>query len=99
MIPHHLSMFYVYILRSIKNGKCYIGLSNDLNRRLEQHNAGQSYWTRRYMPFELVYYEAYRSLEDAKERERKLKHFKKGYTDLEKRLKNSLDLLSRGGGG
>lgn len=99
MIPHQLSMYYVYIIRSEKNGQCYIGLSNDVYRRLEEHNRGESYWTRTRGPFELIYYEAYRSLEDAKQREKKLKRFKKGYTDLKNRLAHSIEMLSKVGGG
>lgn len=99
MIPHQLPMYYVYIIRSKKNGQCYIGLSNDVHRRLEEHDEGKSYWTRSRGPFELIYYEAYRSLDDAKEREKRLKRFKKGYSDLKKRLTYSLEVTSGVGGG
>ena len=96
MIPHQLSMFYVYVLKSMVSDKLYVGLTNDLDRRIAHHNEGRSYWTKRHAPFELVYYEAFRAVEDAKERERKLKYFKKGYYDLKKRIVHS---LSKVGGG
>jgi len=35
-------MFYVYILKSEKDGKLYIGYTNDLKRRLEEHNSGKN---------------------------------------------------------
>lgn len=95
MIPYQPSMFYVYFLKSQKNGKLYIELTN-LKTRINEHNEGKSYWTKRHMPFELIYYEAYRAFEDAKEREKKLKYFKKGFYDLRKRISHSL--LEVGGG-
>jgi hypothetical protein len=46
-----------------------------------------------------VYHEAYRSFEDARMREKRLKQFKKGYTELKKRLKKSIEPVCDGGGG
>lgn len=92
-------MYYVYVIRSKQNGKLYVGSTNDLRRRLKEHNEGKSCWTKRHFPFELVYYEAYLALEDARQREKRIKQFKKGYTELKKRLGRSLALLSSGGGG
>jgi len=57
---------------------------------MNEHNKGKCYWTKRYAPFEVVYYEAYRSPDDAKEREKKLKCFKKSYSELKKRIIRSL---------
>jgi len=68
--------FYVYILQSIKDGKLYIGCSNDLRRRLKEHNEGLSISTKSRTPFELIYYEAYRNRKDAEKRER---FFKTGW--------------------
>ena len=92
-------MSYVYLIRSRKNGSLYIGFTVNLRRRLAQHNQGGSRWTKSRAPFELVYYEAYRSFEDARMREKRLKQFKKGYTELKKRLKKSIELACDGGGG
>ena len=99
MIPHHFPMYYVYVIKSKKTGEHYIGWTNDIDRRLEEHNQGQTYWTKSRTPFEMVYYEAYRSLEDAKIREKKLKHFKNSYAELRKRLCHSIEVLSESGGG
>lgn len=70
-----------------------------MSRRVTEHNNGKSYWTKSRGPFELIYYEAYRSLEDAKMREKKLKQFKNSYTELKKRLSNSIEILTESGGG
>ena len=69
----------------------YIGSTNDLHKRLREHNNGKSRSTKRYIPWELVYYEAYISEVDAREREKKLKHHGKGLAELKKRIKNSLE--------
>ncbi|MDO8514062.1 MAG: GIY-YIG nuclease family protein [bacterium] len=83
-------MFYVYVLKSEKDGKLYIGHSNDLKRRLAEHNDGKSMSTKVRKPFKLVYYEAYASSSDAKYREHQLKRFSGATTHLRKRIKNSL---------
>ena len=68
----------------------YIGYSDDLKRRLAEHNEGRSKSTKYKIPFELVYYEAYRSKSDARYRESNLKDFAQAYIALRKRIKNSL---------
>jgi len=83
-------MFYVYLLQSLKDKKLYIGYTNDLRRRFAEHNKGESKSTRNRRPFRLVYYEAFLSQIDAKNRERKLKLFKNTYNHLKKRIVNSL---------
>lgn len=66
-------MFYVYVLKSEKDHELYIGSTNDLRRRLREHQAGRSFSTSFRKPFALVYYEAYRNEQDARTREQKLK--------------------------
>ena len=83
-------MFFVYILK-MSDGRLYIGYTNDLKRRLSQHKAGESAFTKKYLPVELVYCEMYKSRIDALERERKLKQHKKGFAQLRNRIKKSLD--------
>lgn len=83
-------MYYVYIIKSKKTGKLYIGSTQDLRARLTQHNMGYSQATKAGAPYELVYYEAYKAQPDAIVREQKLKHFKQGYSRLKERLKFSL---------
>lgn len=66
-------MWYVYILRSKKDGENYVGMTNDLRKRLSWHNAGKVQSTVLRRPFELIYYEAHYSKYDAAARERFLK--------------------------
>lgn len=66
-------MHYVYVLRSIKDGRFYTGYTTNLKRRLTEHNAGKVFSTKHRSPFELIYYEACRHQEDALRRERYLK--------------------------
>ena len=66
-------MNYVYVLKSTKDNELYIGSTTDLRRRLREHNEGKAFSTKLRRPFELVYYEAYRGLEDARDREKALK--------------------------
>jgi putative endonuclease len=65
-------MHYVYVLRSLKDGKLYTGYAEDLQRRLEEHNTGKIQSTRFRTPFEIVYYEAGRNQKDALHREKYL---------------------------
>lgn len=83
-------MFYVYVLKSVTNKSLYIGQTNDLKRRFHEHNTGQSQFTKSRGPYKLIYYEAYQSAKDAKRRELKLKQFKNSYTELKKRIGDSL---------
>lgn len=80
-------MYYVYVLRSIKDGKLYNGYSSNLRQRLKEHNKGLIGVTKYRRPFELIYYEAYRNQQDATLRE---KYFKTqwGRNYLKKVLKN-----------
>jgi len=66
-------MVYVYILKSIKYPKTYVGSTINFNKRFQEHNNGQSIFTKRYKPWKLVYKEKYKDLNDARARE---KYFK-----------------------
>lgn len=66
-------MYYVYILKSPKNGKLYKGCTIDLKRRLKEHNSGKSTFTRDNGPWKLVYYEVFSSKTDAEREEEFLK--------------------------
>jgi putative endonuclease len=65
--------FYVYVLESIKNGERYIGYTNNIKRRLEEHKKRQSLSTKFMIPFKLIYFEGCTNSEDAQRRERYLK--------------------------
>ncbi len=64
---------YVYVLRSLADGKFYVGMAQDLRVRLAQHQAGEVTSTKSRRPFELIYYEACRNIHDAARRENYLK--------------------------
>jgi len=66
-------MFYTYVLKSKKDGNLYIGWSNDLKSRVEEHNNGLVISTKYRLPMQLVYYEACLSKELAIMREKQLK--------------------------
>ncbi|MBI2515231.1 GIY-YIG nuclease family protein [Candidatus Wolfebacteria bacterium] len=78
--------FYTYVLRSNKDDRNYIGCTNNLRRRIEEHNRGKNFSTKNRTPFQLIYFEACRSEEDAKQREKYLKSTV-GRRFLKKRLR------------
>lgn len=83
-------MFYLYILKSKKDNELYIGSTNDLRKRLKEHNSGLVRSTRPRRPFEIVYYEAYKSEKDARKRERNLKLRSRAFAQLKKRIEGSI---------
>jgi putative endonuclease len=69
-----MRVFYVYILASKKGGTLYIGVTNDIDRRIFEHRGGRgSIFARRYGVFRLVYYETYPTAMEAISREKSLK--------------------------
>jgi putative endonuclease len=67
-------MWFVYVLYSVESGKTYVGFSNDVDRRLFEHNVSESKgFTLRYRPWTLIRREAYESKPEATKRERFLK--------------------------
>lgn len=84
-------MYYVYLLKSKKNNnEIYIGSTNNLKRRFSEHNLGKEISTARYKPWKLLYYEAYQSEKDARNREMRLKNHGNSIKQLKKRIKESL---------
>jgi len=80
-------MYYTYVLKSLKDGKFYIGYTSNLEKRLIEHNEGITKSTAYRRPLVLVYYEACRSQKDAMHREKYLKTTY-GHRYLKNRLKN-----------
>ena len=62
-------MFYIYILQSLKDGKTYTGYSDNINRRLKEHNSGKSKSTKNRSPFKLLFSEEFKTEQEAKQRE------------------------------
>ena len=72
--------YYVYILASGRYGTLYIGITNDLRRRLEQHQSGAvSSFTRRYRVYRLVHVETFDDPEAAIVREKRLKKWNRDW--------------------
>ena len=82
-------MYYVYAFYDKTRKIFYIGYTNDLKRRVSEHNQGKTQTTSRMSEKSLVYFEACLSKKDASDREKQLKTgFGRGY--LKKRLKDYL---------
>jgi len=84
-------MFYVYVLKSEVDKKLYIGYTDDLKRRISEHNQGKTKSIKHRMPFELIYYEAYKNKTDARKREIELKNNSYQKEQLLKKIGNSLN--------
>ncbi|MCX8057013.1 MAG: GIY-YIG nuclease family protein [Ignavibacteria bacterium] len=69
-------MHYLYILKSKITNKYYIGVSENVQRRLEFHNTIEKGFTSRYRPWELVYIQEFKNKSDALKAEKKLKSWK-----------------------
>ena len=81
--------YYIYILKSLKDGNLYTGYTNNLKSRLEKHNNGEVSSTKNRRPFELIYFEGCLNQQDATHREKYLKtSWGKRY--LKERMKNYL---------
>ncbi len=89
-------MWHVYVLESKIDGDKYVGLTNDLKRRLNMHNTGQVLATKNRFPFKIIYLETYLNKYDAAAREKFLKSgWGKNY--LNRVLKNYLYNKKLGG--
>jgi putative endonuclease len=84
-----MTMYYVYVLKSIKDGKLYTRKTSNLKRRIREHNSGKVISTKARRPLELVFYEAFLHKTDAGRDEI---FFKSGYGRevLKDKLLNSL---------
>jgi putative endonuclease len=73
MVAAKSNMYYVYILRSQRDGKLYTGYSANLKRRIQEHKQKKTHTTARMGKISLIYYEAFISEKDARDREKYLK--------------------------
>ena len=84
-------MYYIYVIQHTKTKQIYVGITNDLKRRLREHNTGRQKATlRKEGKRVFIYCEVYRSKEDAERRERKIKQHGSNIRWLKDRIKNSL---------
>ena len=90
-----MKSYYVYILSSQKNGTLYIGVTNDLKRRVYEHkNNLLEGFTKKYKVHQLVYFENTNDVRSALEREKQLKNWKRIWKInlIEEKNKNWEDL-------
>jgi putative endonuclease len=74
------SRYYVCILASRRHGTLYIGVTNSVQKRMEEHRSGKgSAFVKQYGVFRLVYVEAFERAEDAIAREKQLKRWKRDW--------------------
>ena len=77
MTQHGHKVFYVYIISSL-SGTLYVGLTDDLSKRLREHREGLvDAFTRRYNIHRLMYYETFRDAGNAEAREKQIKKFRR----------------------
>ena len=73
-------MYYVYILASRRHGTLYIGVTNSLQKRLQQHSNGEgSSFVKAYGVYRLVYVESFDRADEAIAREKQLKRWKRDW--------------------
>ena len=72
-------MYFVYIIQNERNEELYIGYTNNLERRLQEHK-------RNFPKDKYIYYEAYLYEQDARDREIKLKYYGSAWRALKKRI-------------
>lgn len=81
-------MYYLYILRSLKNKKLYIGSTPNLKARFKSHNNGENKATKPNIPYELIFYSGFRNKEDAINSEQYFKTTA-GWKRIHKMLENT----------
>jgi len=79
-----MDIYWIYILKNRKDNSLYYGYTNNLKRRLIEHDIDKIW--------KFIGCEGYASELDARERERKLKHYGQARTHLKNRLKRSFEL-------
>ena len=78
-------MQYVYVLKSLKDSKFYIGCTTDLQKRFKQHERGQVRATKSRLPLQLIYKEEYSDIYEAFRKERFYKT-PKGKEELKEKI-------------
>ncbi len=76
-VVHELIMWYVYFLaRLVKSNWVYVGSTNNIDRRLNEHNLGQTKSTKVYRPYKIIYMETFDNEQNARTREDYFKHWR-----------------------
>ncbi|MFH0852303.1 MAG: GIY-YIG nuclease family protein [bacterium] len=85
-------MIYLYVIKSNEKNYRYIGITNELSRRLKQHNTGCNKSTKIYKPFTLIHSEEFQNYKEARKREVFLK------SGIGRKFLDNLQISCRGGG-
>ena len=73
-------VYYVYILASQRNGTLYVGVTNDLIRRVQEHREGLvPGFAKRYRVKVLVYFEVHQEISEAIAREKRIKRWRRDW--------------------
>ena len=83
--------YHLYILRSIKVCKYYVGISKNPQRRLEYHNTIEKRFTSRYRPWEVVFTNKFKTKAEAMAAEKKVKGWKSRIM-IEKLIAGEIDI-------
>jgi putative endonuclease len=87
-------MYFVYVIKSKVDGNLYYGFTDDLERRLKNHNSKEVKSTKSRVPFELIYYENTDKIQEARKKE---KYFKSGFGRKYLKFKTKYLALSSNG--
>jgi len=79
-VPFFMQFFYVYVLENVNKKFIYVGYTQNLKKRLVEHNSRLVRSTQSYVPLDLIFYEAYKNQKDAKRREEYFKTTKRKVT-------------------
>ncbi|MBU4312817.1 MAG: GIY-YIG nuclease family protein [Candidatus Omnitrophica bacterium] len=85
-------MYYVYVMKSLKDNELYTGFTDNLERRIKEHNNREEVSTKSRVPFKLIYFEGCLNKKDAIAREKQLKTGR-GKKYLRDRLRNHRESL------
>jgi len=85
--------YFVYILKSKIADRYYIGSTNDLDRRLNEHNTRKKHWTSRFQPWEIIYFNEYDDRFKAIAEEKRLKS-KDGISEKLEKIKKEVRKLN-----
>jgi len=66
-------MYFVYVLKSRVDGRLYKGMTDNIEKRIYEHNIGKTKFTRPYIPWDLVFSKEFETREEAREYEKWLK--------------------------
>ena len=87
--------YIVYIIKSQKDGRFYFGQTNNLQRRLEDHNTGKSSYPKKYLLWDIYTFKEFDSRSEAYKVEKKLKNLKSQKKVIDFIKKNDFDKINQ----